>query len=209
MVGGTLADEKALDKSLAQMFKAYRGSSLSSPDLKMLLRSSFDDVNHHDDDVHVQGWDHEHEQEAFHLYHDGPGGHSHDDDGHVHLNQQGRNHEHEQGDFNLYHDGPGGHHHDDDGHVHLYQQGRNHEHEQRDFHLYHDGPGGHDHDDDGHLHHKAQKEDGVSQDKGLKSEEGTKKHDSLSDITLTIAKLLFPLSQAKLVSNPRANSMFG
>ena len=162
LVGGTLADEKALDKSLAQMFRAYRGSPLSSPDLKMLLRSSFDDVNHHDDDGHVQG----------------------------------RDHGHEQGDFNLYHDGPGGNHHDDDGHVHLYQQGRNHEHEQAGFHLYHDGPGGHDHDDDGHLHHKAQKEDGVSQDKGLKSEEGTKKQDSLSDITLTIAKLLFHLSQA-------------
>ena len=128
LVGGTLADEKALDKSLAQMFRAYRGSPLSSPDLKMLLRSSFDDVNHHDDDGHVQG----------------------------------RDHGHEQGDFNLYHDGPGGHHHDDDG----------------------------------HLHHKAQEDDGVSQDKGLKSKEGTKKQDSLSDITLTIAKLLFHLSQA-------------
>ena len=167
MVGGNLADTKILDKSLAQMFEAYQAGSPLSVGSKPDLRML---LRRHFDDVHH--------------------------DGHVHLQQQSPDHEHEQGDFSLYHDGPGGHHHDDDGHVHLNQQGRHHEHEQRDINLYHDGPGGHHHDDDGHVHHRAQEDDGVTQGQGLRSDEGITKQQSLSDITLTIAKLLFHLSQA-------------
>merc|ERR1711879_1007657 len=97
-VGGIPTKKESLEKSLLQMFKAYRGSSDSesdSADQRMLPRNIIDGR-------------HKHDQSNLGVYHDGPGGHHRDDD------------EHDSGAFNSYHDGPGGHHHDDDGHLHLH-----------------------------------------------------------------------------------------
>ena len=173
-VGGIPTEKESLEKSLLQMFKAYRGSSDSesdSADQRMLPRNIIDGR-------------HKHDQSNLGVYHDGPGGHHHDDDGHVHLQQQrDQDHEHDSGAFNSYHDGPGGHHHDDDGHLHLRTQ--------------------HHHDDDGHLHPRAQQAGGYKQQRSVskesvsssKNEDGNIERESLRDITLTMSKLLFHLSQ--------------
>ena len=212
-VGGIPTKKESLEKSLLQMFKAYRGSSDSesgSTDQRMLPRNIIDEI-------------HKHDQSNLGVYHDGPGGHHHDDDGHVHLQQQrDQDHEHDSGTFSLYHDGPGGHHHDDDGHLHLHdddghlhphdddghihqqpQRDQDHEHDTVTFSWYHDGPGGHHHDDDGHLHPRAQQAGGYKQQRSVskesvsssKNEEGNIERESLRDITLTMSKLLFHLSQ--------------
>ena len=135
---------------------------------------------------------------SYNLYHDVPVLHHHDDDGHVFQQGNDRDHGHDQESLELYHDGPGGNPHDSDGHVHLQLQGRiDHEHEQGSIKLYHDGPGGHHHDDYRHLHHQAQEDvREINQDEGVKAEEENLKTESLRDITLTIAKLLFHMSQA-------------
>ena len=182
-VGGIPTEKESLEKSLLQMFKAYRGSSDSesgSTDQRMLPRNIIDGR-------------HKHDQSNLGVYHDGPGGHHHDDDGHVHLQQQrDQDHEHDSGTFSWYHDGPGGHHHDDDGHLHLRTQ-----------HLHDDDGHLHLHDDDGHLHPRAQQAGGYKQQRSVskesvsssKNEEGNIERESLRDITLTMSKLLFHLSQ--------------
>merc|ERR1719393_707943 len=65
-----------------------------------------------------QGSLHSHEPSSIGMYHDGPGGHLHDDDGHTHHAQ----HHHDPSTIGQFHDGPGGHHHDSDGHIHHDQQ---------------------------------------------------------------------------------------
>ena len=68
-----------------------------------------------------------HGYKAVSQFHDGPGVHDHEHDGHNHLQYQVRYHdgqqdEHSHGNnpsaIEQLHDGPGGHHHDDNGHDH-------------------------------------------------------------------------------------------
>merc|ERR1712064_55237 len=154
---------KSLEKSLAQMFNAYKAASLeTSQQNQEDLKKSF-----------IQKYFHSHRPETENMYHDGPGGHAHD------------NH----GTESMYHDGRGGHPHDDDGHTH--QQ----HHQQNNHHL-----------DDGHNQKLEQQEKQLPNDVAPKSDT-TNNHEqqeaarvksekkALRELTLTISKLLFHLSQ--------------
>lgn len=197
---------ESLEKSLAQMFNAYKAASLQTSEQDQEeLKKSF-----------IQKYFHSHTPETENMYHDGPGGHPHDDDGHTHQQHQQyyegdyqnyhQQHHHSQGTKNMYHDGPGGHPHDDDGHTHHQQH-----HQQNNRHL-----------DDGHNHGKSnqgtnQQRPLVQEEKQLpnnvenkneaqiqsnqeKQEEERVKSEkkALRDLTLTISKLLFHLSQTTI-----------
>merc|ERR1711983_173336 len=86
---------------------------------------------------------------------------------------KGSFHSHEPSTIAMYHDGPGGHHHDNDGHTH---------------HDQHHHRSGQHHEGDGHTHATESEEQ-------IDSLEETKDKENLRDITLTISKLLFHLSQ--------------
>merc|ERR1719410_2431434 len=172
---------KSLEKSLAQMFNAYKAASLQTSEQDQEeLKKSF-----------IQKYFHSHGPETENLYHDGPGGHPHDDDGHSHQQHQ----QYYEGDYQNYHQ----QHHDSDGHTH---------HQQNSHHL-----------DDGHNHGKSNQ--GNSKQRQLKQEEKQLPNDvdnknvaevqpnqekqeaervksekkALRELTLTISKLLFHLSQ--------------
>merc|ERR1712064_134719 len=167
---------KSLEKSLAQMFNAYKAASLeTSQQNQEDLKKSF-----------IQKYFHSHRPETENMYHDGPGGH--------------QQHHHNHGTESMYHDGRGGHPHDDDGHTH--QQ----HHQQNNHHL-----------DDGHNHGKSTQNNGQhqkleQQEKKLPNDvapksDTTNNHEqqeaarvksekkALRELTLTISKLLFHLSQ--------------
>ena len=106
------------------------------------------------------------------------------------MKQPRTDHSHDEKTHAFYHDGPGGHQHDDDGHVHdeLLEQ----------FHVpepQHDGPHEPGHKSgDGHTNHQQITED-VPKSEESPTVESVTDEENIRDITLTIAKLLFHLSQ--------------
>ena len=113
---------------------------------------------------------HNHNHGEYDMFHDGPGGHPHDEDGHVH-----QDHFHESlSSYNKFHDGPGGHHHDNDGHIH-------------ESHVEAD-------QSDGHTHQKTKNDEAISSTEEESSNDIEDDNQNLRDITLTISKLLFHLS---------------
>ena len=148
---GNPFDKEALQKSLLEMLSAHRTSP--SQDEAVMEPKSI-----------TKGSFHSHEPSTIAMYHDGPGGHHHDSDGHTH---------HDPSSIGKFHDGPGGHAHDNDGHRH---------------HDRHHHRSGQHHEGDGHTHATESEEQ-------IDSLEETKDKENLRDITLTISKLLFHLSQ--------------
>merc|ERR1712212_955318 len=97
-----------LDRSLLDMFDAFKAANHHrNGKIRVVHKKESEEDSEHTHDAH-----------DYEKYHDGEGGHHHDDYGHNHQTFSEHSHPHHPDGVSHLRDGPAGHHHDDDGHNH-------------------------------------------------------------------------------------------